>query len=90
MKEVQPQRVVVDLLRESALVVGGLVALHEVEDEFIWQLMRSLHVIGRRSLRRLARRRPARRADPQTMQVPARPHPAVEEFLNRLRSAAGR
>ena len=46
-------KLILDLLEETALVIGGLVAVHHVEDDFIWRLARSLDVIRRRFLRRL-------------------------------------
>ena len=42
-----------DLFEEEALVLGGLVAIHEVDDDLVWQLARSLDAIRRKALARL-------------------------------------
>lgn len=70
-------------LEEVALVIGGLAAVHEMEDDLIWRLMKNLDVIRGKVLRRL---------DDRTLEggVPERrpnlkPHPAIEDFLLNLR-----
>lgn len=70
------------LFEEEALLIGGLVASHPVEDEFLWRLMRNLDALRLRVIEAVdAAERPLRlpRHDGD------RPHPAVEEFLARLR-----
>jgi len=75
-----------DLFEEEALVIGGLVAVHEVEDDLVWRLMKSLDAIRTKVFRRLDE------TDPPDEPVAARPHlephPAIEEFLLKLRRAA--
>ena len=72
-----------DLFEEEALALGGLVAVYEIEDDVVWPLVRTLAVTRRRVLRRLdaGRSEDDRRTDSPALT----PHPAIEEFLIRLR-----
>jgi hypothetical protein len=76
-----------DLHEEQALAIGGLIATHPVEDDFVWRLFRSLEVVRQKALRRLEgsdlheASGPARRTFPE-------PHPAIEEFLAGLGRAS--
>jgi hypothetical protein len=85
MSEQDTRKLILDLLEEEALVIGGLIAVHDVEDEFVWRLFRSLDVIRRKALRRLNRPHRRRPAGRETEGDPRQPHPAAEEFLARLR-----
>jgi hypothetical protein len=76
-----------DLFEEEALVIGGLVAVHEVDDDLVWRLVKNLDVIRGKVLRRLEDStqsdedgRPLRRPN-------LKPHPAIEDFLLSLRRA---
>lgn len=76
-----------DLFEEEALVIGGLVAVHEMDDDLVWRLVKNLDVIRGKALRRLEGkdaeeepRAPARRPN-------LKPHPAIEDFLLTLRRA---
>ena len=65
-----------DVFEEEALVLGGLVAIHDIEDEMVWRLVRNFDVIRRKALGRLD-------------DEPApKPHPAIEEFLHKMRTPA--
>ncbi len=85
--KVEARDLVRDLFEEEALVIGGLVAVHDVGDEVVWKLMKSLDVIRCKILRRLddtdGEEEPARRAKLD-------PHPAIEEFLIHLQRDAQR
>ena len=74
-----------DLFEEEALVIGGLVAVHEVGDDLVWKLLKSFDAIRRKTLRRLEEKD----SDDEGSVPPKRPdfrrHPAVEEFLRALR-----
>jgi len=82
--ETQARDLINDLFEEEALVIGGLIAVHEMDDDLVWRLVKNLDVIRVKILRRLddegslddaeARRRPN-----------MRPHPAIEEFLLSVR-----
>lgn len=76
------QALIREVFEEEALLVGGLVAAHPVEDEFVWRLMRNLDALRRRILAAIGA--PDRPSHPQEPRGVA-PHPAVEEFLARLR-----
>jgi hypothetical protein len=72
-----------DLFEEVALVIGGLAAVHEMDDDLIWRLVKNLDVIRGKLLRRLDDRTsesgvPERRPN-------LKPHPAIEDFLQNLR-----
>ena len=77
---------ILDLLEEEALMLAGLIAVHPVDDEFVWRLFTSLDVIRRRFLRRLEADHGERGENVEVEQAGSRPHPAIEEFLARLRS----
>ena len=81
----EARTVIDDLFEEEALVLGGLVAVHEVEDEFVWRLMRSIDVIRGKVLRRIEGRKPMENDGGEAESPRLRPHPAIEEFLTRLR-----
>jgi hypothetical protein len=75
---------IADLFEEVALVLGGLVAVHEIEDDLVWRLVKNLDMIRGKVLRRLEDKaspdgaRPPQRSD-------LKPHPAIEDFLLSLR-----
>ena len=76
-----------DLFEEEALVIGGLVAIHEVYDDFIWRLMKNLDVIRSKVLRRLEGVTSAEGGESPPGQPNLKPHPAIEDFLLSLRRA---
>jgi len=76
-----------DLFEEEALLVGGLAAVHGMGDDLVWRLMKSLDAIRRKVLRRLGDTGPDDVCGMQPERPHLKPHPAVEEFLLKLRSA---
>jgi len=73
------------LFEEEALVIGGMIALHGMEDSMVWRLMRNLDEIRRKTLKRLEDSFPDK--DETSKERPdMRLHPAVEEFLLRVRN----
>jgi hypothetical protein len=76
-----------NLFEEEALVIGGLVAVHDVDDDLVWQLMKNLDVIRRKVLRRLEDRAPVEGDAAQPRKPNLKAHPAIEHFLLSLRSA---
>lgn len=78
---------ITDLFEEEALVIGGLVAVHAVDDDLIWRLVKSLDVIRGRILRRLEDEALADRPESQLHKSNLKPHPAIEDFLLSLRRA---
>ena len=76
-----------DLFEEEALVIGGLVAVHEMDDDLVWRLVKNLDVIRRKVLRRLEDKARVECDDPQPRKPNLKPHPAIEDFLLSLRRA---
>ena len=76
-----------DLFEEEALLIGGLAAVHDVEDDLVWRLIRNLDVIRGKALRRLDAKEPDRSAGSPAARPNLRPHPAIEEFLLSIRRA---
>ena len=74
-----------DLFEEEALVIGGLVAVHKVEDDVIWRLIRNLDVIRRKYLRRLEDKDLDDEGGGPLKRPNLKPHPAIEDFLLTLR-----
>lgn len=73
-----------DLFEEEALVIGGLVAVHKVDDDVTWRLVKNLDVIRRKLLRRLDDDASDEgEAPPKRPNL--KPHPAIEDFLLSLR-----
>lgn len=74
--------VIRDLFEEAGLVIGGIVAMHDVPDDVVWQLMKSLDAIRRKALRRLDDS--GGDDEPKTRKPNMQPHPAIEEFLRKV------
>ena len=81
----EARALILDLFEEEALVIGGLVAIHEVEDDLVWRLIRNLDIIRVRTLRRLANCNPAGPERSAAGRPNLKPHPAIEDFLLKLR-----
>ena len=75
-----------ELFEQEGLIIGGLVALHEIEDEVIWRLMRSLDAIRRKTLRQLAEQGGSPTDEVGADRVDLAPHPAIEHFLESVRT----
>ncbi len=73
------------LFEEEALVIGGLVVVHKVEDDIIWKLIKSLDSIRRKYLRRLDEKGPDDDGGGQLRRPNLKPHPAIEDFLLAIR-----
>ncbi|RJP18956.1 MAG: hypothetical protein C4529_11880 [Deltaproteobacteria bacterium] len=76
-----------DLFEEEALVIGGLVAVHEMDDDLVWRLVKNLDVIRGKVLRRLEDKAPADGDGSPPRRPNLKPHPAIEDFLLSLRRA---
>ena len=76
-----------DLFEEEAFVIGGLAAIHEMDDNLVRRLMRSLEVIRGKALRRLGDGTPGGGGVAKRSRERVKPHPAIEEFLRSLRRA---
>lgn len=78
---------ILDLLEQEALALGGAVALHDVEDSFVRLLVRDIDELRARTLRRLDAKGVAPGAGAERERPHLAPHPAIEDFLTRLRRA---
>lgn len=76
-----------DVFKEEALVIGGMVADHQIDDEAVWQLTRHMDAIRIKTLRRIDEESPKDEWDERFEEMNLRPHPAIEEFLSKLRMA---
>jgi hypothetical protein len=70
------------LFREIVLCLGGIFAVHEVDDALIWQVTKSLDRIYQRTRARLLARESGGEHDVPHRRVA--PHPAVEDLLARI------
>lgn len=85
---INPESLVRGALDDIALIVGGAAALHQLDDDLVWTVMKRLDRVRVRLLRDL--KGLTSRGQPEP--APARPprvHAAVEEFLVRNRSGMG-
>ncbi|MCK6470851.1 MAG: hypothetical protein L6R28_03815 [Planctomycetes bacterium] len=83
--ESEVQELLNELFEQQALSLGGLVALHGLDDELVWRLVKNLDVIRSRFMRRIRVKRRNRADDTALLRPCARPHPAIQHFLSRLR-----
>jgi hypothetical protein len=72
------------LFREEALVIGGLVAVYDLDDEIVWRLMKNLDVIRRKTLCRIENKPTENDNHRATGRFNLKPHPAIAEFLVNL------
>ena len=82
----EARELITDLFEEEALLIGGLIAVHKVDDNLVWPLVKNLDVIRRKILRRLEDNELSDDAA-VPLRRPLRPHPAIEDFLRSLRKA---
>jgi len=83
----EARQLVDDLFEEEALVLGGIAAVHRVDDEIVWRLVKNLDAIRRKTLRRIEGRSAADAGPSGCCDL--RPHPAIEDFLIKLRRVCG-
>jgi len=83
----EARELITDLFEEEALVIGGLIAVHKVDDDLVWRLVKSLDVIRGKVLRRLEDKEIPDDTALSPRRPPLKPHPAIEDFLLSLRKA---
>jgi len=83
--ETEVQELLNELFEQQALSLGGLVALHGMDDELVWRLVKNLDVIRTRFKRRVSVKSRKRAGDTALLRPSTRPHPAIQHFLSRLR-----
>lgn len=81
--EYEVRELVDDLFEEEALVIGGMVAAYEMDDDLVRRLMSSLDVIRKKVLLRIETQEDG--SEPKLNRSSFDPHPAIEEFLLSLR-----
>jgi len=74
------------IFEKEALIIGGLVAVHEVPDDLIWKLMKSLDQVRTRALVDLAEM--GKPSSSERERPNLTPHPAIKQFLADLRGDA--
>ncbi len=84
-RKAEVRRLVDDLFEEEALVLGGLVAVHNLDDDLVWRLIKNLDVIRSKTLRRLEDETPDNIDNVSGKHPNLCPHPAIEDFLLKLR-----
>lgn len=85
MARADTRRLIAEVFEETALVLGGLVAVCEVDDDFVWRFVKGLDAVCTKALKRIDHRGVSERADAADAESRLRPHPAIEEFLLKLR-----
>lgn len=81
----QAKELIDALCEEQALVIGGMVAVREIDDAQVWRLMKSFDSIRRKVLRRLDNKFPPVQEGSLSEHPDLTRHPAVESFLLGLR-----
>jgi len=84
----QHELLIRDAFDDIALLMGGVAALHNLDDDLLWTLMKRLDRIRVRLLRTLTGGVPREEFEPSTARPP-RMHAAVDEFLARNRGRMG-
>jgi hypothetical protein len=85
--EAEVRELITDLFEEEALLIGGLVAVHKVDDDLVWRLVKSLDVIRGKILRRLEDNELSDDIAVAPRRPNLKPHPPIEDFLLSLRKA---
>ncbi|GAB4232382.1 MAG: hypothetical protein OHK0028_07810 [Deltaproteobacteria bacterium] len=85
MRKSEVKDLIRDLFEEEALVLGGLVAVHKIEDDVVWRIVKNLDAIRRKYLLRLEDKDPDDEGGRPPRRTHLKPHPAIEDFLLSLR-----
>jgi hypothetical protein len=83
-KDSDARGLITEVFEETALVLGGLVALHRVDDNFIWQFITGLDAVRCKAMRRVNESEPVPGAEMAESGPNLRPHPAIQDFLLKL------
>lgn len=85
MSRAEARGLITEIFEETALVLGGLVAVHRVDDDFVWRLIKGLDAVCSKTFRRIDERDTTVEVDTADGEIRLRPHPAIEDFLLKLR-----
>ncbi len=77
-----------DSFDDIALLIGSAAAIHNIDDDILWTVMKRLDRIRIRLLRNLGGITGREDFEPTAVRPP-RTHPAVDEFLARNRAGMG-
>ena len=83
-----PESLVRGAMDDVALIVGGAAALHHLDNDLVWTVMKRLDRVRVRLLRDLRGLTQHEKVEPGPAKPP-RLHAAVEEFLVRNRAGMG-
>jgi len=78
---------ITEVFEEEALMLGGLVALHRVDDDLVWSLAQGLDAIREKVLRRVEENPSGWSLGNTARESDLGPHPAIEDLLDRIRQA---
>ena len=81
------KRIIQEFFEEQVLVIGGLLPFHEVDDEFVWKLLKGLDVVRNSAIRQLSGSPPVPSYGDRLKKLSLAPHPAVEDFLGKVRGS---
>ena len=81
------RELILDLFQEEALVIGGLAAVHNLDEDLVWRLMKNFDALLTKTLERVQESDGAGRNHPKDEHLKVTPHPAIEDFLLKLRRA---
>lgn len=62
MARADTRRLIAEVFEETALVLGGLVAVCEVDDDFVWRFVKGLDAVCTKALKRIDHRGVSERA----------------------------
>lgn len=82
------KELILRIFEEEVLVIGGLAAMSKFDDELLWRLMRNLDAILGKSLAAVTDNDNTHRVQLKRDSM-VRPHPAIEEFLAKLKRISG-
>ncbi len=85
MSGAEARRLITEVFEESALMLGGLVTVHRVDDDFVWRFVKGFDAVCCKAFRRIDERDTSADLDTADGQSRLRPHPAIEDFLLKLR-----
>jgi hypothetical protein len=80
----EAKKLVNELFEEEALVLGGLLAVHEVDDGLVWQLVRCLKAVRAKTLRRIEASETSHSKPALGRRGRSQPHPAIQQFLQTI------
>lgn len=80
-EEIDELGIVREMCRETIICLGGIFAVHEVPDDVIWQIAKSLDQIFQRTLTKVSKEEIPEETVPERK---FQPHPAIQQVLGRL------